>query len=101
MILSGGVIDSERRGKLGSPRVFHMHKYALFAVLVLGVVGCGSSDGVGAVDGGSDLGPMSCPNQADSDGDGISDQDEGAFENPPRDTDQDGTPDYLDHDSDG
>jgi hypothetical protein len=37
----------------------------------------------------------------DSDGDGISDGDEGRGEEPPRDTDGDGTPDYLDTDSDG
>ncbi len=36
---------------------------------------------------------------ADEDGDGISDADEGRREN--RDTDGDGTPDYLDDDSDG
>ncbi len=37
--------------------------------------------------------------QADADGDGISDADEGRAEN--RDTDLDGIPDYLDDDSDG
>lgn len=37
----------------------------------------------------------------DSDGDGISDGDEGRDDAAPRDTDGDGTPDYLDEDSDG
>ncbi len=41
------------------------------------------------------------PAPADSDGDLISDLEEGAFDLPsPRDTDEDGTPDYLDLDSD-
>jgi hypothetical protein len=50
--------------------------------------------------GGGDAGP-SCSNPPkDSDGDGISDVDEGSMQSPPTDTDHDGTPDYLDDDSD-
>ncbi|MAQ18335.1 MAG: hypothetical protein CMN30_26500 [Sandaracinus sp.] len=44
-----------------------------------------------------DMGPGST---TDSDGDGISDLDEGATRPTPNDTDGDGTPDYLDEDSD-
>jgi hypothetical protein len=42
----------------------------------------------------------SCADSKDSDGDGISDANEGAAQKPPRDTDGDGKPDYLDSDSD-
>lgn len=73
----------------------------------------GTEQTVVGVDAGSDLGradiPISGPDAprgdvarpacgADSDDDTISDEDEGA---PSRDTDGDGTPDYMDTDSDG
>ena len=55
-------------------------------------------------DDGIDDSQDNCPNtpnndQADADGDGISDTDEARATN--RDTDGDGTPDYVDTDSDG
>jgi hypothetical protein len=72
---------------------------------------CGPQDDTGRVSNGStgsngghgDGGAVNCTGAmaVDSDGDGISDINEGSKENPPRDTDHDGTPDYLDHDSDG
>jgi Pentapeptide repeats (8 copies) len=49
---------------------------------------------------GTDLAGTDLAGILDSDGDTISDHDEGADEVPPRDTDGDGTPDYLDLDSD-
>jgi hypothetical protein len=54
--------------------------------------------GNGAPDGG--YGPTCTTPPKDTDGDGISDHDEGADEKPPRDTDGDGTPDFKDADSD-
>ena len=56
----------------------------------------GSGDGFGSVDASLVDGAP-----ADTDGDGISDADEGLFDPAgPRDTDDDGTPDYQDPDSD-
>lgn len=52
--------------------------------------------GGGGADGGGPCNPV-----ADDDGDGISNGIEGCQLDPPRDTDEDGTPDYLDTDSDG
>jgi hypothetical protein len=78
-----------------------------FAVILIACLSCGPSDNNGrgstATTGkGGDGGVSSCgTHPKDSDGDGISDKDEGADEKPPRDTDRDGTPDYLDQDSDG
>ena len=66
------------------------------------LAGCGSTDGghpgrpgyrLGFTDGGNVIACAHAPK--DSDGDHISDDDEGASETPPRDTDHDGTPDYL------
>jgi hypothetical protein len=54
-------------------------------------------------DGGPDFSNLGlpCPKAPpDTDGDGISDHEEGADESPPRDTDLDGIPDYKDADSD-
>jgi hypothetical protein len=78
------------------------------AVLGLALIfsACGPQDTVGrtnasnGTNGGRD-GGVTCSDHADSDGDGISDTNEGARENPPRDTDHDGTPDFQDNDSDG
>src|SRR5439155_12494390 len=77
-------------------------------VLCLVAFACGPDQGgrdpVRPRDGGLDFsgfGVMCTHPPKDSDGDGISDKDEGAFESPPRDTDRDGKPDYLDTDSDG
>jgi hypothetical protein len=81
----------------------------ILLTLTLGfAVGCGPTDGARSTGGTNghhttgDGGTASCgTHPKDSDGDGISDEDEGANEKPPRDTDHDGTPDYLDQDSDG
>jgi hypothetical protein len=69
--------------------------------------GCGPDQGRSTVtrpiDGGADFsgfGATCTHPPKDTDGDGISDKDEGAMENPPRDTDKDGIPDYKDQDSD-
>ncbi|MGZ3418054.1 MAG: hypothetical protein ACXVEF_13920 [Polyangiales bacterium] len=68
-----------------------------------GVIDSGSDTGpfdTGIVDTGTDTAsPTDCT--LDSDGDGIPDGVEGRFATPPTDTDSDGTPDYLDDDSDG
>lgn len=70
--------------------------------LCLGIwllVACGGSGG-SDVDGGG--GGGDADTSADTDGDGITDGDEGRFDpNGPVDTDGDGTPDYQDDDSDG
>lgn len=70
----------------------------LFSALALGIVGsivgCDPGTPSARRDAGDDTGPVS-----DADGDTISDEHEGAGEN--RDTDGDGTPDFLDDDSDG
>lgn len=50
---------------------------------------------------GSDGGTSCVAPCMDSDGDGISDEQEGSAASPPTDTDHDGVPDYLDLDSDG
>jgi len=81
-----------------------------YVVLVAALVGCGPDQGGGVGGGGfnRDAGAdfsmfgNSCDKPPpDTDGDGISDHDEGADETPPRDTDHDGTPDFKDPDSDG
>src|SRR5262245_44669911 len=73
----------------------------------LALVACGPTEdkgnppvgGNGSPDGGN---VVVCTNPPpDSDGDGISDHDEGADETPPRDTDGGGKPDFQDADSDG
>ena len=54
-------------------------------------------------DGGPDFSNLGLPCPVappDTDGDGISDENEGAHESPPRDTDLDGIPDFRDNDSD-
>ena len=56
-----------------------------------------STDGTGVTE---DTGPDWDPN-GDSDGDGLTDAEEGRRGEGSRDTDGDGTPDYLDTDSDG
>jgi hypothetical protein len=81
----------------------------LLVVAALGLAACGPEQGLGSNppfnrDGGPDFSGMgmACAKPpADTDGDGISDEAEGAFETPPRDTDHDGIPDFLDSDSDG
>lgn len=70
-------------------------------LLVLALSGCGGSGGSGKSDGDNDL-----QSWADADGDTILDFHEGYVdpvesEEPSRDTDGDGTPDYLDTESDG
>ena len=74
--------------------------FATLAACAAGNHETGDTSGAGSHAGqsSSSAGPVTCP---DADGDGISDEDEGANENPPRDTDGDGIPDYLDKDSDG
>jgi hypothetical protein len=70
---------------------------------------CGPTDDTGrgtssngGTTGRGDGGTVTCGTKPkDTDGDGISDKDEGADEKPPRDTDHDGIPDYMDQDSDG
>ena len=72
----------------------------LCACLLL--VSCGPSQSGGHHPPGSGgSGGAVCADGADSDGDNISDKDEGGLAKPPRDSDGDGTPDYLDADSDG
>jgi hypothetical protein len=68
------------------------------AALLLVLGACSPTQSVGRRDGGAatDSGPVDF---ADADGDGISDEWEGARDEV--DTDGDGTPDYLDSDSDG
>ena len=70
-------------------------------MVVFGVVllfACGPGDGEADTDGGSSQVDASL---TDADGDGISDADEGRWDDGgPRDTDGDGTPDYQDDDSD-
>jgi hypothetical protein len=85
-----------------------MKSLAVTLSLPLLVWSCGPQDGggrnnggTGGTNGGGDGGMGCFTHPADTDGDGISDKDEGAFENPPRDTDHDGTPDFQDQDSDG
>lgn len=72
------------------------------ALLAAGLVACGPQTNTGnRRDGGADsgVGPTECKKPPpDKDGDGISDQNEGFNEQ--RDTDADGTPDYMDLDSD-
>src|SRR5512147_2351513 len=80
-------------------------KYAGVLCACLLAFGCGPTrdDGPHVGGNGADggYGPA-CPNPPpDSDGDGISDHDEGRDDKPPRDSDGDGKPDYLDGDSDG
>lgn len=65
-------------------------------VLMALLLGCSPESGGSTPMPRSDGGP---PVGADTDGDGISDEDEGRADNV--DTDSDGTPDYLDDDSDG
>ncbi len=84
-----------------------MKQSVIFVFASILVVGCGPSDNGGRSTGGTtgkggvDGGFATCgTHPKDTDGDGISDEDEGANEKPPRDTDRDGTPDYLDQDSD-
>lgn len=80
----------------------------LAVVGALLLVACGPNGGTGGKPFDRDMAPdfsnmgIPCPTpKPDTDGDGISDHDEGADENPPRDTDGDGIPDYQDSDSDG
>src|SRR6476619_6964336 len=74
------------------------------AVLVLLCFSCGPQEGTsrtggnGVTDG--SYGPTCTTPPKDTDGDGISDHDEGGDLKPPRDSDGDGTPDYKDADSD-
>jgi hypothetical protein len=84
-----------------------MNNRLLIIICTLGLA-CGPQDGARNTGGTNghhttgDGGTATCgTHPKDSDGDGISDEDEGANEKPPRDTDHDGTPDYLDQDSDG
>ena len=76
----------------------------LVSACALFVFACGPQQGAthtggnGVPDGGY---PGCSAPPKDSDGDRISDHDEGADEKPAVDTDGDGTPDYLDSDSDG
>jgi hypothetical protein len=75
-----------------------MRSFTLLALLLLflALAGCSDSGGRIRADGGG--GDGSTPPAADEDGDGISDADEGRTLG--RDTDGDGTADYLDDDSD-
>ncbi|MEQ9076045.1 MAG: hypothetical protein RLP09_19455 [Sandaracinaceae bacterium] len=70
-------------------------RWILLATVVSAALagGCAIDHALLPSDAGHDAGP-----NADTDGDGIRDEDEGAFEQ--RDSDGDGTPDYLDLDSD-
>ena len=74
-----------------------MRRMPLGSIFLLLLV-LGGCDNGGAV-GDAGLGDGAVPPGADSDGDFISDEDEGRALR--RDTDGDGTPDYLDDDSDG
>jgi hypothetical protein len=81
-------------------------RLALAAVLCVGALACAPEMAENPAynrDGGPDFARfgMPCPKAPpDTDGDGISDQDEGGEELPPRDTDLDGIPDFRDLDSD-
>src|SRR5689334_10531731 len=95
-----------RRRRLTSSWTYHMKTWAVFGLALI-FSACGPQDNVGRSNssnggnnGGRD-GGATCSDRSDTDGDGIRDSDEGAHENPPRDTDHDGTPDYQDNDSDG
>src|SRR5437764_2780369 len=83
-----------------------MKRAVVLCALVLafgpGLPSCGpSSAGPGTHPDGSGTGGNVCLQPPpDSDGDNISDADEGAGDKPPRDSDGDGTPDYKDLDSD-
>ncbi len=74
------------------------------ALALMFVGGCGPNGG-GYHPPHLDLGGtmvIPCPNPPkDTDGDGISDKDEGSENFPPTDTDHDGVPDYKSQDSDG
>ncbi|HEX9104240.1 MAG TPA: VWA domain-containing protein, partial [Polyangia bacterium] len=81
-----------------------MNRAAVLVSACFLCLSCGPQEGTsrtggnGVPDGG--YGPTCTAPPKDSDGDGISDHDEGADQKPPRDTDGDGKPDYLDSDSD-
>lgn len=78
---------------------------AVLAATWLGLIGGCNNSAAAACEGAACECPSVCPCdngvcQPDADGDGISDADEGANEQPPRDSDADGTPDFEDSDSD-
>jgi hypothetical protein len=69
--------------------------------LLILVAACGPSAPVGPdADTRPDASPPDAMYTGDADGDGISDLDEGRYDVPPKDTDGDGTPDWMDLDSD-
>ncbi len=73
--------------------------FVLGLLMSLGVVGCPTDPGPGGPNPTGGSGPGGgTPDLKDTDGDGISDSDEGAADN--RDTDGDKTPDFEDEDSD-
>jgi hypothetical protein len=82
-----------------------MKRAAVLWAFCFAISGCGPTEGIahkkpGGGDGG--VGGNSCTKPpADTDGDGISDVNEGAMESPPVDTDGDGLPNFRDLDSDG
>src|SRR3954466_5664311 len=76
-------IDSCRREKLLSRWTYHMKR---LAVIVIACISCGPQDdgrGTGSTGGKGDGGVVTCgTHPKDTDGDGISDKDEGADEKP-------------------
>jgi hypothetical protein len=72
---------------------------AVIGIFAMG--GCGPTEGATGKQGQGGVGGNACTSPPkDSDGDGISDDFEGAALNPPTDTDGDGIPDFKDPDSD-
>lgn len=77
----------------------------LIAVAAVTLIACGPDSGIqddidAGLPDGPDAMPGGCDPAADDDGDCIPNGVEGCLQSPPRDTDNDSTPDYLDLDSD-